>query len=1054
MISASKIFARVALFAAPLSIFAALSLAVAAEEGRNRPNLKGTVRDENGQALSNATVFIYTAGPKQGAGIMCPSCYADCRKQATTDSTGKFSIQRLDPTLLFRVLVVAKDYRPEFVSKVDPVKGPLAVALWPKIGGETADKRLLGRVVDPDGRPVSGAVVNIRGVTRGQGTRFGGNTNITPVAVSDALGSFEIDGTEAFDAAGVGVEARGLAKGIFQHLATGETNHVLRLAEGVALKGRVLKRGKPLSGVEIGVAGAERRSEVFAGDFSVATDKNGEFQFANLPPRTAYFLYGIMKSIGPHGSIPAQRVQTEEDSSTVSVGDIEVKPGFVIEGKVRLADDQPLPANLHVIVSREQAWDSLQTEADKTGKFRFSGVPPESVIISAAVKGYRLSLRNASLDPLNPFRLVGRINTNKTDLIVEFEPGTRRDSMPGNQHAMRDEPLRGAEAAKAPVGDIKVSGVVLDATSRKPLPHFTVTEGRGIRGEEIDWLSTRKTEQSNGVFAVYFTKQAQAPAVLIEADGYLPKSIGPIGANGTNITLALNKGSGPSGVVLKPDGQPAANITVYLTDMKNGVYVSENLSVRENIYRGTHSRTTDSAGRFSFPPQIDAFAIIVVDESGYAEARIEELEKTPKVRLKAYARIEGDLMIGSRAGTNESVRLGLAHLPYAYHPRQFPPLSLFLTTHTDENGKFVFERVPPIAVEVYHEPKVRDSRTGTIPQAQTTKFLLEPGETRHLALGGKGRPVIGRLVVNGYEGSIDYRADAHNIELILPQPAELPDLMAMSKEFSAKLRALESDEEKKRAQAEYHQVHEAAIEKTRAFYNSDAGRRYYFSKTRDVLNFSRDGTFRIEDVSGGKYNLKIELREGSGDGPSRFSAPIIASLAREIEVPDSPGGRTDEPFDVGTLAVDARTILKTGKTAPDFDVKTLDGKPLKLADFRGKYLLLDFWAVWCGPCVAETPHLKAAWEAFKDNPDFAMVGLSLDPELSAPRKYTATNQMGWKQGFLGEWSKTDVPARFGVASIPSIFLIGPDGKIIAKQLRGEGIKSTVKAALQKKQTLE
>src|SRR5437899_6965144 len=125
MISSYKLFGRAAGLVAPLSIFAifaALSLAVAADEGGNRPNLKGTVRDENGQALSNATVFIYTAGPKKGAGIMCPSCYADCRKQATTDSTGKFSIQRLDPTLLFRVLVAAKDHRPEFVSKVDPAK--------------------------------------------------------------------------------------------------------------------------------------------------------------------------------------------------------------------------------------------------------------------------------------------------------------------------------------------------------------------------------------------------------------------------------------------------------------------------------------------------------------------------------------------------------------------------------------------------------------------------------------------------------------------------------------------------------------------------------------------------------------------------------------------------------------------------------------------------------------------------------------------------------------------------------------------------------------------
>ena len=79
-----------------------------------------------------------------------------------------------------------------------------------------------------------------------------------------------------------------------------------------------------------------------------------------------------------------------------------------------------------------------------------------------------------------------------------------------------------------------------------------------------------------------------------------------------------------------------------------------------------------------------------------------------------------------------------------------------------------------------------------------------------------------------------------------------------------------------------------------------------------------------------------------------------------------------------------------------------------------------------------------------------MVGLSLDPEVAAPRNYTAKNTIGWTQGFLGDWSKADVPARFGVEGIPAIFLIGPDGKIIAKGLRGEEIKAAVQTALENK----
>jgi peroxiredoxin len=156
---------------------------------------------------------------------------------------------------------------------------------------------------------------------------------------------------------------------------------------------------------------------------------------------------------------------------------------------------------------------------------------------------------------------------------------------------------------------------------------------------------------------------------------------------------------------------------------------------------------------------------------------------------------------------------------------------------------------------------------------------------------------------------------------------------------------------------------------------------------------------------------------------------------------------SDGPFDVGRLEpsqVGAKP-LRLGERAPDFRVRTLDGKLLSLNDFRGKFLLLDFWATWCAACVSELPALRALREAYRDDPRFAIVSLSLDERPDALDHLVKDAELAWPQALLGPDSP--IAAAYGATAIPATFLIGPDGRIAGRDLRGGGVKAAVARAL-------
>jgi peroxiredoxin len=137
--------------------------------------------------------------------------------------------------------------------------------------------------------------------------------------------------------------------------------------------------------------------------------------------------------------------------------------------------------------------------------------------------------------------------------------------------------------------------------------------------------------------------------------------------------------------------------------------------------------------------------------------------------------------------------------------------------------------------------------------------------------------------------------------------------------------------------------------------------------------------------------------------------------------------------------VDILRAVQIGETAPEFIQNDTAGNPLSLSSLRGKYLLVDFWASWCGPCRAENPYVVEAWKKYNSK-GFDVLGVSLDSKKDKWIEAIEEDGLTWNHvSDLAYWNN-EAAKLYGVNSIPSNVLIDPEGIIIARNLRGEDLQ--------------
>lgn len=578
----------------------------------------------------------------------------------------------------------------------------------------------------------------------------------------------------------------------------------------------------------------------------------------------------------------------------------------------------------------------------------------------------------------------------------------------------------------------RILGRVVDADTKKPIDDFALVRGRTYNEDEpMRWERYDTTRGRRGEYSLRLNEYGSngRQQILVEANGYMPAVSTVIREPGVYTNdFALRKSRGLHGIVQLADGTPVTNALVVLVERSDDVMMDKGGELRRNGYGGDFQRT-NRRGEFEFAPRLEPHTVFASHALGFAEVRASNVVATGRVVLEPWARIEGRFAVSKATPGGQTVSLRSMDWNYGQEGRSGPPLYLEMKAETDAAGNFAFDKVPPGDRKVAWQLKINDRNYGRgMSQSHGTPLEVKPGKTATVTLGGSGRTVLGRMTVTGAAPEdIDWLRDVHTLtrDVSLPPDIRGPDYKPNM-----------SQEEQRRTQREYN-------ERLWAYWSTPEGRAQRRQQRNYTLLFETNGTFRVENVEPGNYYLYVSLT--NPDRPDNYYDQI-GSMNHSFTVPTA-GGKPNDVVDVGELKIQVRGLQRTGRPAPPFELKALDGKTIRLADFRGKHVLLDFWAGWAGSRQVEARALKTAHDTYAKDGRLVIIGLNFDPDRATAENLVKENGFTWPQCHAGPWGNDTLATTYGIQGLPDNVLIDPQGRVVARNLRGTSLASRLRDVL-------
>jgi RNA polymerase sigma factor (sigma-70 family) len=835
-------------------------------------------------------------------------------------------------------------------------------------------------------------------------------------------------------------------------------DYTFRLEACVTAGGRIVnEQGKPIAGAKIQVAisndpkppGGDGRARynnwLAERDDAATTDADGHWHIDNVPDHPQVELNLLVSHPDYASDENWGRIQKAADVTTAMMrqgtANLTLKRGVIVHGQVTDPTGKPIKDAI-VVHGNDPYFATMPSKfpTDADGNFRLPALAPGETTLTVIAPGWAPQLRKVQLEPGLPpqdfrmgpgkairLRIVDAAGKPFPKAYVNLiawkgsksiesshnpnhpkAPDTkipRRPNADGvwewlsapedGEVKLNVSSIGGATvefeiAGGAPVRTVvvkaehRVTGRVTDVVTGKLIPTFTVIPIDVFRK---DWLSAERGNAAackDGRLG-YLATRADIPLRLrVEADGYRTQD-GPefrVGDDaGRTQDFHLQPSEPIAGVVFDTNGKPAAKTEILVATPTEQVELESQF--------GNHKTNTDVAGRFAIPDPGEAFVVVAQSNAGFALADFPaERHDVGTLRLQPWASVRGQFRDGGQPVHGARLHLQLVRLESLDQPRiQTTEMQVV----TGRDGRFEFPRVPPVPVVVW--VSIGPWKDETFRSGPHVPLDLKPGQKVELDLGSAGAVVSGKVTLTGKIPK-DLDCNYSLNFLVRREPGIAPPFAIAVMGFDIR--------------NGWRNTWEKTAE----------GSAYAKTLQRWFVKLAPDGTFRISGVPPGEYDLAVAVY-------AKPNGCLVDPLARQVTrvtvtVADAARGELALP----EIAAAVVPIPAVGDT-PSLAFQRADGTQGTLADCRGKYTVVYFWASWCGPCKQQFPALRNLHERFAGR-GFATLGLALDDDHAAWKTALERLDLPWPQGRLAANSTA------GVSSVPAYWLLGPDGKIVAK----------------------